>query len=202
MSRPGAPPDPYPLPPRRGGAWSEVLEPGERLLWQGRPHQGFLIRWSDVPMMAVGTAFLALSILFMAHAVTAWRAGDEAGGQMVGFGVALIVFGLYAVFGPPIGDMLRRQNSAYALTDRRALIETDFMGRGLTAVPITPDSPVALKPGNPPSAMFTIIRRRGFTLDRLLGAARGKGDELAGFDHIEEAEEVVAMMRRIQKEAE
>jgi len=194
-------PQPYPLTPRSGTDWTEVLDPGERVLWQGRPHPGLMIRWSQVPLLVVGGVFVGLAIWLTAQAVAGLRAGDPAGTKMVVFGTAMIGLGLWAILWPPLSDMARRRGTRYALTDRRALIETDFLGKGLAACPITQDSMLMLKRGSPPSAIFTILRPRAMGLDRLLASKQRKRETLMGFDFIDDAEKVLALMRDIQEES-
>ena len=194
------PPQPYALPPRRGTNWSEVLEPGERLLWQGRPCGRLRIRWRDLPLIVVGAVIVVLAVMLGAEAAAGLRASEEMATRMLILALVVAGFGLWCVIGPPIMDMLRRRGTSYALTDRRALVETDFMGRGLAAWPITEDSPLWLEPGNPPTACFGMLRPRPRLSDRLRGklATRVRA---AGFERVPEAERVLALMRGIQKGA-
>ena len=194
------PPQPRALTPRTGSDWAEVLDPGERLLWQGRPCGRLRIRWRDLPLIVVGAGIIVLAAMLAAQAVAGLRAGDEMAAAMLTLALAVAGFGLWCVIGPPIMDMLRRRGTSYALTDRRALVETDFMGKGLAAWPITEDSPLWLEPGNPPTACFGLLRPRPRLSDRLRGklATRVRA---AGFERVPEAERVLALMRGIQKGA-
>lgn len=195
------PPQPYALTPRKGSDWAEVMEPGERLLWQGRPCGRLRIRWRDLPLIVVGAGIIVLAAMLASQAAAGLRAGEEMAARMLALAITVAGFGLWCVFGPPIMDMLRRRSTSYALTDCRALVETDFMGKGIAAWPITAESPLWLGPGSPPTAYFGLLRPRPQLSDRLRGklATRARA---AGFEHVPEAERVLALMRDIQKGAE
>jgi hypothetical protein len=97
---------------------SNLLEPGEALVWSGRPRQGLRLRPLDkflIPFYSF--TFLALVGMFLV-------AIFKFGGQTFVL-VALIPFafvGLYALFGRFIVDAKQRAKSFYGLTNRRVVI--------------------------------------------------------------------------------
>lgn len=194
------PPAPQPLAPRSGPGWDEVLDSGEALLWQGRPDPGFRFRWGHVPLAGVGLVLFVLAGMFLQHAAEAVQQQAENARGMVAFGVATAGLGLWAMVGPAVVDMLRRRGTQYALTDRRALVETDFLGKGLVAWPIGPGSPIHLRKTRPPIVYFALMRPRPGPYDRLRGTRMNAGGKLIAFEYIEDGEAVHDMLQRIREE--
>ncbi|WP_114965751.1 hypothetical protein [Alkalilacustris brevis] len=190
---------PQPLPPRSGDDWSEVLEPGEKLLWQGRPHGGYLLRWGHVPLMLVGALFLAVAFSRTPEALAAWHNDDPARAEMAGTAAALGALGLFFLVQPSLADMLRRRGTAYALTDRRALIETSFMGIALLAWPITGDSPAIHQRGRPGSVWFAMHRPPRDLKSRLSSYGQSLRPRVIGFECLPEAEQVHALLQNVKR---
>jgi hypothetical protein len=199
MTKLADPPAPCPLAPRRSADWAEVLEPGERLLWQGRPDPGLRLRWRHLPLALVGAMIVGLAGLLAEQALTGLTAGDEGAGALLALAAGLGGFGLWCLLAPAIGDMLRRRGTAYALTERRALVETDFLGRGLAAWPITAESPIWLQPGRPGSACFGIHRPRAGIADRLLRGGPALKERAVCFECVAEAERLVALLEDVRE---
>lgn len=188
-----------PLPPRMGDDWAEVLAPDERLLWQGRPDGGFHIRFRHLGVSAVGLVVVALALALGWQGAAGLRAGAPLGGPVAATAAGALAFGLALALGPHIADMIRRRHMAYALTDRRALIETRLAGRALVAYPITAQSPLWLAATRPPSAYFAILRRRVRPMERMRRTVRAVTPVHVGFELVPEAARLHAMMRDIQE---
>jgi hypothetical protein len=97
-------------------AFQPYLLPGERILWTGRPKQGFALRPMDaflIPFSLVWTGFVIAAFVPTTDSGTA------------GFpNVILIVFlviGIYFTVGRFIQDAAMRRRTSYGLTDQRAL---------------------------------------------------------------------------------
>lgn len=111
------------------------LEPGETLLWSGRPGQGLRVRRADAHL-------IPFTILWAGFFVF-WEAWGIRSGQplvMRLFGVPFLVVGVYLVAGRFFVDALKRRNTAYALTDRRVIIVSGLfsprtMSHALRAIP-------------------------------------------------------------------
>jgi len=189
---------PHPLPPRRGRAWEALLDPDERLLWQGRPNGGFHIGWRHGMLATLGVAVLALAVLLAVQGLAGLRTGADAAAAVLAVALGAAGFGLWCIVGPATADMLRRRGTAYALTDRRALIETDFMGYGLAAWPIGPESPLVLVGGRPASVWFAAVRRPEPPL-LLRPSRRGTGEIPIGFERIADAETVLRLLEAIRE---
>lgn len=93
-----------------------LLQPGERLLWQGCPDPGVVFARQDlflIPFSVLWCAFAAL-----------WEASAVAARTWVGalFGAPLVAFGLYLVAGRFLYKWRDRRRTRYAVTDQRVLV--------------------------------------------------------------------------------
>lgn len=106
---------------------SEVLRPGERILWKGRPHRLAAVRFG-MGKMAMGLIFTIFSLVWI---YSTYQPGD----QYWYFGVLFLVTGLWVLVAP-----LRRLNQAahtqYAITNERVLIL--ITGRKIRTISILP----------------------------------------------------------------
>lgn len=178
--------------------WRAWLDRDERVLWQGRPATGLRITWRGALASGAGTIFLAFALFWMSGATIGLLTGQwhQAHGfakaMMVIFplfGLPFVALGLYGSFGHLIFDARRRAATAYALTDRRALIWC--RGR-LTSWPIGPQARIDYRPG--PEARIDFATRKD------LDAEGTASFERVGFHWIAEGETVYHLIRRIQSQ--
>ena len=169
--------------------WRGILDPGERILWQGRPDPSFQINIRQVPLALFGTFFAGFAVVWMAMAA-------QAGGVFWMFGLIHFGVGIAMVYSAIFWAGLKRRRTWYTLTDRRAFIATDLPLRGkrLDSYAILPGTRLSLQSGHPGSVVFAREERRGskgrrYTVD-------------IGFERIDAADKVYAMMREIQRSRE
>ena len=158
------------------------LDPGERILWQGRPSAALYLTLRQAGKLASGVFGLTL-FLYLAQRlnmqVAPW------------WDVWVIVLAVFFASIP--ADIFRaaliRRWSTYALTNRRALIATDLplWGRVTKSIPIDPATPIDHHSGRHGSLLFPGPRRRF-----------GSGPKV-GFERIEYSAEVLSQIRRIQR---
>lgn len=165
--------------------WEGILEAGEQILWQGRPGQAFHIGFEDLFKGVFGLFFAGFAAFWMAMAMTA-------GGFFWMFGLLHFGAGLALVFGSLLGPTIRRRNTWYTLTDRRAFIATDMplKSRSLKSYPIGPDTALAYYDGDPATIHFAREQRRtdkgrGYTVD-------------IGFERISEGDKVLRLMHGVK----
>lgn len=106
------------------------LGPGERLLWTGRPDP-------DVRFAPVDAFLVPFSVMWGGFAVF-WEATVIADGGppfFVLWGIPFVLAGLYFIFGRFLYKKRRKRRTAYALTDRRAIVAVGVRSMS--------DSPVA-----------------------------------------------------------
>lgn len=96
------------------------LEPGEHLLWAGRPASGVRFTRAEVLLVPFGLLWGGLAF-FWEYSVLR----DDAHVIMALFGMPFVVMGIYVIAGRFLVDAYRRARTAYALTDQRVLIISD-----------------------------------------------------------------------------
>jgi hypothetical protein len=174
-----APPAPAPA------EWQGILDPGEQILWQGRP-DGRVVLGLDTLLTGVfGLAFAGFALVWMVLAA-------QAGGFFWAFGLIHFAVGLGLAVGAPLWSAFRRRRTWYTLSDRRAFIATDLplAGCRLEQVPITPATPVTLVDADPPT--IHLAQRPG---------RRGRPAPV-GFERIAEGRAVLALIRQVQRAAD
>jgi hypothetical protein len=115
------------------------LGPSERLLWSGRPRQGFVLRASD--------AFLIpFSIMWGGFAIF-WEASVISRGAPFFFmlwGVPFVLVGLYIMVGRFWVDARQRAATFYGVTSERVVIVSGVFARGVKSLGIDTLTDVSL----------------------------------------------------------
>jgi hypothetical protein len=169
--------------------WGGILDAGERILWQGRPDQGFHLEITRLPLAVFGLFFAGFALFWMVMAA-------QAGGVFWMFGLLHFSVGVGLAFSALAWGTLKRRATWYTLTDRRAFIATrlPLRGKRLDSYTITPDTRLSLRDGSPGSVLFGREERRGnkgrvYTVD-------------IGFERIDDAGSAFEILRDIQRRAE
>lgn len=188
---------PYALAPRTGG-WQSVLAPDERLLWQGRPDRGLRLGARQIALAVVGLVLVALSIGLAAQGLAGRAAGDAQAGAVLTVAVLGAVLGAGCAVWPALADMLRRRGTAYALTDRRAFIETNFLGYGLAAWPIGANSPVWRSRGRRVASVWFAVYTPPLRAMLLRPSGRMTGARPIGFEYINDPDHVLRLVETVR----
>jgi hypothetical protein len=185
-----APADPAAAPAgpahREGDGWAAWLDPGERILWEGRPDGAFHVGIGNLVGTVFGLFFTGFSIFWMTMAA-------QAGGFFWMFGLIFFFVGLGVAGNALFGNTWKRRHSWYALSNRRAFIATDlpFVGRRLNSWPVTAETMIEFDEGERSSLWFARETRR-----------RSKGGTYTvrhGFERIADGRAVLALLRRVQR---
>lgn len=166
--------------------WDGILDEGEQIVWQGRPDPAF--------HFAIGKAFTTIFGLFFAGFALFWMVmASRAGGVFWMFGLIHFAAGVGIIFHSTWWDTLRRRNTWYTLTDRRAFIATNlpFKGKRLQSYPITEATPLDYSAGPLATIHFAREDRRG-----------NKGRRYTvpiGFERIEGGDTVYKLFRKVQE---
>lgn len=98
------------------------LEPGEKVLWQGKPVFGPFIL-SGFGGIIPGLMFFLFSLFWT---TTAWGAGAPT--EFLLIGSLFMLIGLFILLGGPIIQWLRFKNTEYIITDQRIITQTGAFG--------------------------------------------------------------------------
>jgi len=171
--------------------WDGILDPGERVLWQGQPDPAPDFTGWRLSDGVFGGVFSAFAMYWMLMALSQGPGGSLLGMVFPLFGVPFLILGLKRAGGDRVIDAYRRRRTWYTLTTARAFIATDAFGRKTFAAhPITP---------------HTMLRRDGrnlwFATDP--GAVQDGGTApRIGFARLPDPSHVHDLMRQIQAEAQ
>ena len=109
--------------------WQGDLLPNERLLWSGKPAQGF--RWSSRDIF-----FIPFSLFWCGFVVVWIAAASSAGWLFAAFGIPHALVGVYLLVGRYIYDIKLREKTVYAVTNERILIKNGIFKRATTSYAI------------------------------------------------------------------
>jgi hypothetical protein len=125
------------------------LGPAEKLLWSGRPPQGWMLRPSD-------WAMIPFSILWGGFAIF-WEASVIDSGAPFFFalwGIPFVLVGLYMIFGRFYFEARQRAVTYYGVTSERVIIISGLFSRSTKSLSIDTLSDVSLN--ERPNSISTI----------------------------------------------
>lgn len=168
--------------------WEGILEPGERVLWQGQPDRN--LDWSDMDRRQVlfGLVFAAIAMFWTIGVLTA-TAGTTAALVMPLFGLVFLAIGLHKAGGSVFLAAWQRRGTWYTLTDRRAFIATDLAGRKtLEAYPIDATTKIDHDPRAGHIWFATDFVKKG----------KSSKKRRIGFTHLPETRDVFDLISKVQ----
>ncbi len=167
--------------------WQDILDPGEQIIWQGRPDGAVVLRAKNIMLLVFGLIFAGFALFWMVLAA-------NAGGWFWMFGLIHFSVGVGIIWSAVYWSAYRRRRSWYTLTDRRAFIATDLPIRGkrLKSWPITPETSLELVEGPPATVNFATEVKRG---------EHSTYQVAVGFERIPDGKEVYRMLRDVQANA-
>lgn len=165
--------------------WQGLLDPGERILWQGRPDPGFALSPGAVFIIPFALVFTGFSVFWMGMAA-------QAGGYFWTFGLIFFGVGIGMLVNAVVGPTFTRRRTWYSLSDRRAFVATDLpiVGRRMKSYPIKAESKLEFRDGALSSLYFAEETRRG---------NRRSYTVPIGFERIPDGRAVYRLYRDIQQ---
>jgi len=175
------------------------LDPGEYLLWSGRPRQGIVFRGIDAFLIPFGLLWGGFAV-FWEYTVLGMTKKSMPFFPL--FGVPFVLIGLYMVFGRFFVDALIRKKTSYGVTSERIVILSGLVQRrvkSLNLKNLTDTSFNEKKDGSGtinfgPAFPFG----SGFPTGPLLGGHQIRG---ARFEGIENVRTVYGTIRDAQEKA-
>ena len=181
--------------------WEDILDPGETILWQGRPDARF--DWAALisPQLVQGISMAGFALFWMLMA-SGLVFGRTSAFNLIFmlFGLPILFRGLASAFGPQVRRWLRVRGSYYTLTDRHAFIATEILGRRqLERYRRDQDFRPVLEEGLPGSVWFAsrpvdVKALTRFDFPKFFGSFREE-DRRIGFEQISEARRIFRLMQ-------
>ncbi|KIC46477.1 aspartate carbamoyltransferase catalytic subunit [Ruegeria sp. ANG-S4] len=165
-------------------AWDQILDPGEQVIWQGRPDAGFAPHPFRIFEGIFGLFFASFALFWMTQAA-------KGGGGFWMFGLLHFSVGVGIILHALFWDSFKRNRTWYTLSDRRAFIATDLplLGKRLASYVINEDADLRLIDGSPASVFFAseTMQTKGSVKTRPIG-----------FERIADGKAVYRKIRNIQ----
>lgn len=117
------------------------LSRGERLLWTGRPKQGFVLRRPDLLIMPLGLVWAGF---YLSEMFRGWATGGSV--RYLSMDVAFILLALYVTAGRLVVSAWLRGGTRYAVTNKRALIVTDRVWHRVKSINLRSSEDIMLAP--------------------------------------------------------
>ena len=164
--------------------WQDILDPGERIVRQGRPDTAVALSPRNYMLLGFAIVFTSFALFWMVLAA-------QAGGFFWTFGLIHFSVGAALIWSSLFWGAYRRKRTWYTLSDRRAFIATELpiRGRTLKSYPISADTVLELKSGDPASVFFAARTRR---------TNNGSYQVPVGFERIADGPAVYKLMRDVQ----
>lgn len=165
-------------------SWDGILDPHERILWQGRPDSSTSFTAKNTGVALFGCAFAGFALFWMVMA-------SQAGGYFWMFGLLHFLVGVGIILSAIFGSAYLRKRTWYTLTNKRAMIGTQLpiKGKGLKSYPITKDTELDFRDEQPASIFFAQKIKRG---------KNGSHTVNVGFERIDDGRKVYGIFRKIQ----
>ncbi|MFE3837366.1 hypothetical protein [Pseudogemmobacter sonorensis] len=182
--------------------WRAFLDPGEALLWSGRPRAGLRYDRQVAARSSPGLFILAFALLWTGGAGAVAIAMVAQGGSawrfvilgFPAFGLIFVWFGLEMLVLHWFRDAALRARTSYALTSRRALIHEGGHAPRLRSWPILPGTVIDYSPytRHPPEVRIL------FATEEKVDADGDRTYTRTGFDRITEGARVMHLLRQVQ----
>ncbi|MEL7091726.1 MAG: hypothetical protein AAFN94_08335 [Pseudomonadota bacterium] len=169
--------------PTADDEWQGLLDPDERIIWQGKPSGRVQLEFESVFSVIFMAAWTALPLF----ALIAQPKAD-----MLIIPVLFVGIGAYFFVGQHFWAAFQRRRTFYTLTNTRAFIgHAALTGRTLDSYPITPDTPLQLDEGRARAVWFaTGPKARNFS---------NEGTAPIGFERLEDPRAVYQLLRNVQR---
>ena len=165
--------------------WEDIFDPGEVLLWQGRPDTAIVWQKRHIlpVMLGLGVACIGIIWIFLT---------PLGNGYTSIMGLVLMLLAIFLATAPSVMASMVRKATWYSLSNKRAFIamHREQVGRKLSAYVIEPDFDIKFDGKDPATIMFAIEIRQPGNASYLTKIS---------FDRIADGQHVYDLMRGIQE---
>lgn len=130
--------------------WEDWFQPGETLLWEGRPASGLrhiprniFFTAFGIPFLGAGLFCSGLGLGYIFNFATVWNL--PLGIVLFAFGLPFIAVGCAMVFGGWVEEYLKPRRVRYALTDRNAYIASRMWKRNMEVLALRPGTDIEVE---------------------------------------------------------
>lgn len=165
--------------------WEDIFEPGEVLLWQGRPDTAIVWQKRHILPVILGLGVACIGIIW----ISLTPLGN---GYTIIMGLGLLLLAAFLSIAPPVMASMVRKATWYSLSNKRAFIamNREQIGPKLSAYVIEPDFDIKFDGNDPATIMFAIEIRQPGNASYL---------SKISFDRIKDGQHVYDLMRDIQE---
>jgi Bacterial PH domain len=179
----------------------KYLEPGERVLWTGRPRGGLRLRAQDAFMIPFSLLWGGFAIFWETAALrTTARRSDPTAVFFPLFGIPFVCVGLYIIFGRFFIDAWGRARTQYAVTSDRILIVRGLFSQQVKSLQLRTLTDVSFTQRSDGSGTITFGSTGNGNLMNFPGGSwPGARSLVPSFDMIEGVQEAYTVIRGAQK---
>jgi hypothetical protein len=175
----------------------DELNPGERIIWNGQPQQGLMLRPSDIFM-------IPFSLLWGGFAIF-WEFGVVSSGAPFFFmlwGIPFVLVGLYMIIGRFFFDSSQRSKTYYALTNERAIIISGVFNQSTKSLDIKklPEINISSKGDSKGTITFGASHPMAWMYAGSGFPNMGRYNIAPSFEMIDDAKTVYQQVKRLQRE--
>jgi hypothetical protein len=174
---------------------NQQLDPGERLLWSGKPLGGIRFRPQDAFLIPFSLLWCGLAI-FWEVSVTRSRAPIF----FMMWGIPFVLVGLYIVFGRFLFDAWNRSRTYYGVTNERIIIISGILARQTKSLQLRTLADVSLSQRGDGSGTITFgptyFLNTIFPAGAWPGTARYASPTFEMIDHAKEAYDIIRGAQR------
>lgn len=165
--------------------WEDIFEPGEVLLWQGRPDTAIVWQRRHILPVILGLSVACIGIIWIFLT-------PLGGGYTIIMGLVLLLLAAFLAIAPSVMASMVRKASWYSLSNKRAFIAMDRaqVGRKLSTYVIDPEFDIKYDGNDPGTILFAIEIRHPGSASYLAKIC---------FDRIDDGQHVYDLMRAIQE---
>ena len=172
---------------------------GERIIWRGEPSQGIRFHAQDWFVIPFSLLWLGLVLTIFTSTPADAAGSDPAFGFILPF---FIIIGLWMLCGRFLVDMLLRNGTEYALTNRRAIIEGGLVRRSTRSINLAAAPEIRLQESGNGRGTIEFGNSPGFPFMMYRGWPGASRFQAPAFELIDDAKSVYAMILDAQQHAQ